>query len=102
MSEIRINQVDILPVTPKSGHVGFASFVINDAFKIFNIGIYKNLDGSFRLRYPERIVASQRMSIFFPINKEVADQVVSEVQKAYEALFENEHKRRSDEKAHIN
>lgn len=73
MQMIKISEVQVFPIKPKDGLVGFASFVVNDAFYLGSIGIHAKLDGSgYRLTYPTRQTQGRGFNIFHPINPEAS------------------------------
>jgi len=72
MQEITISEVQIIPIKPKEGLVGFASVVFNDCLYLGSIGIYTHPEGGFRLTYPTRKAGTTNINVFYPIRKEVA------------------------------
>lgn len=79
---IKLSEVQVIPIKPKDGLVGFASVVLDDAFCLGSIGIHAKLDGSgYRLTYPTRQTPSRAFNIFHPINPEasklIEDAVIS-------------------------
>ncbi len=54
MNELRISEIQIIPLKPKEGLVAFASCVVNKALYIGNIAIYTSpsTQEGFRLVYP--------------------------------------------------
>lgn len=53
MNEIVISEIQIIPVKPKNGLIGFASCVVNNQLYLGSIAIYTRPDGSgYRLVYP--------------------------------------------------
>lgn len=63
-----LSEIQIIPIKPNNGLVGFASFVYNKDFYLGSIGIYTRPQGGYRLTYPTR----NRLNIFYPINKQIA------------------------------
>ena len=80
-----ISEVQITPIKAQDGLVGFASFVYNDSFYIWSIGIYTRPQGGYRLTYPTRKGANGNFNIFHPINREVAE----EIEKVIISKFED-------------
>lgn len=69
---MKISEVNIIPIRPKDGLVGFASVVINDAIYLGSIGIHQKLNGNgYRLTYPTKKMGMHNADIFYPINKTV-------------------------------
>jgi DNA-binding cell septation regulator SpoVG len=81
-----ISEVQITPVKPKDGLVGFASFVYDGSFYLGSIGIYTRPQGGYRLTYPTRNGSSGSFNIFHPINKEIAQEVEKEVINRFEEV----------------
>lgn len=67
-----ITEIQVVPIKPNAGLVGFASFVFGTAFYCGSIGIYTRPNGGYRLTYPTRKVADNSLAIFYPINKSIA------------------------------
>ncbi len=66
-----ITEIQITPIKPCNGLVGFASFVLYGAVYCSSVGIYTRLDGGYRLTYPTKQVMGREMDIFHPINKQL-------------------------------
>ncbi|HOX96445.1 MAG TPA: septation protein SpoVG family protein [Candidatus Woesebacteria bacterium] len=81
----RISEIQVVPVKPTDGLVGFASLVYNDSFYMGSIGIYTRPQGGYRLTYPTRKGANGNFNIFHPINRKVAE----EIEKVIISKFED-------------
>ncbi len=79
----KISEVQITPVKPKDGLVGFASFVYDYNFYFGSIGIYTRPQGGYRLTYPTR----GNFNIYHPINREVAEQVEQAIISKFEDVM---------------
>jgi DNA-binding cell septation regulator SpoVG len=67
------------------GLVGYISFIYNNELKINDVGIYTrpNKDG-FRFLYPIKPLSNGKiLSVVFPINKEIGNQLESLLSKEY-------------------
>ena len=82
---LEITEIQITPVKPNNGLVGFASFVLYGAIYCSSVGIYTRLDGSYRLTYPTKQVMGCDMNVFHPINKELG----LKIEKAVVALLDD-------------
>lgn len=82
---IKISEIQIVPIKPNNGLVGFASFIFDNCFYFSSIGIYTRPQGGYRLTYPTRKTPINNLHIFHPINKEVA----MEIEKMIISKFEN-------------
>lgn len=69
---MKISEIQIVPIKPQNGLVGFASVVLNDCLYLGSIGIYTRPHGGYRLTYPTRKAGLTNINIFYPIRKEVA------------------------------
>jgi stage V sporulation protein G len=82
-----ITEIQIIPIKPRDGLVGFASLVF-DGIYLGSIGIYKKLNGDgFRLLYPTRKIGEKNINVFHPINRETSEQIEKEVLEKAEKLF---------------
>jgi DNA-binding cell septation regulator SpoVG len=90
MNETVINEIQIIPIKPHNGLLGFCSFVINSAFFVGDVAIYSRLDGNgYRLVYPLKILANgAKINAFHPINKEATTLIERRVTEAYVNLIE--------------
>ena len=102
---LRISQIEIIPFRPKSGHLGFASCVINEQFYLGDIAIFSRPQGGIRLGFPVKKLANgMTVDICKPLNQGVEKAVEVAVLQRYEALMDcngtemesrNEHGRQS-------
>lgn len=70
---MKITDVQITPIKPREGLVGFANVVIDDNIHLGFIGIHTKLDGSgYRLTYPTKKAGVKDLNIFYPINREMS------------------------------
>jgi len=73
--KIKIDEIQIVPIKPINGLVGFASFVLDELFYFGSIGIYTRPNGGYRLTYPTKKVVNNSVGIFYPINKQIAEDI---------------------------
>ena len=86
--EVKISEIEIIPVKPKEGLIGFASFVLDEKYYVSSIAIYTRLNGcSYRLVYPTKKVGEKNINIFHPINSEVGKAIEEAVIKKVNELF---------------
>ena len=91
MNTIRISEIELIPIKPTGGLIGFASFVIDGRFYIGSVAIYTRLDGSgYRLVYPTKKVGSKNVNVFHPINKEASKTIDEAVMNKINELFDEE------------
>ena len=76
-----ISEINITPIKPRNGLIGFASFVFDNKFYFSSIGILTKLSGGggYRLLYPNKHVGDKQINIYHPIDKEVSHQIESAV-----------------------
>lgn len=65
---MKISEVQIVPIKPANGLVGFASCVFDDCLYLGSIGIVTRPNGGYRLVYPTKKVAESQIDIFHPLN----------------------------------
>lgn len=79
-----LNEIQIIPVKPCNGLIAFCSFVLHQEICLSSIAIYTKPEGNYRLVYPTKKVGKQSISLFYPINKKIGDQILGEVIKVFE------------------
>lgn len=73
---MKISEIEIALVEDsQNGLIGFASFIIDDAFYLSSIGIFARPSGGYRLTYPIRKNSQKNLNYFFPINKKIGEQI---------------------------
>lgn len=91
-----VSEVNITPVKPDRGLIGFASVVIDDNIYLTSIAIYTKLDGSYRLLYPTKNIGNRSLGLFYPINREASKAIEQAVFKRCNEVFEG----RNDDRHH--
>lgn len=84
--EMKVSEIQVMPVTPKDGLVGFASVIINDSLYLGSIGIYTRPQGGYRLTYPTRNGPKGGFHVFRPINKDFGELIERLVITKFEEL----------------
>lgn len=86
--EVKISEIEIIPVKPKEGLIGFASFVLDEKYYVSSVAIYTRLNNyRYRLVYPTKKVGEKNINIFHPINSEVGKTIEEAVIKKVNELF---------------
>ncbi len=68
---VEVSEVQIVPVKPANGLVGFASCVVDKGLFLGSIGVHRRLDCSgYRLTYPTKKVGTHQLNYFYPVTKE--------------------------------
>ena len=87
---MKITEIQITPIKPKDGLVGFASVVLDNSLYLGSIGVYTRLDGSgHRLTYPTKKIGDNSTNIYHPINKETSKAIEQAVFKKLKEIFNN-------------
>ena len=84
---MEISEIQIVPIKPNNGLVGFTSFVLNGCLYLGSIGIYTRPQGGYRLTYPTKAIGTRNINIFHPINKKFAEAVERAVIKKFEEVM---------------
>ena len=85
----KITEIQIMPIKPKNGLVGFVSLVIEDNWYVGNIAIYTRVRGGYRLVYPTKKVGEQNLPIFHPINKNEGENLEKIINDKLEILWKS-------------
>ena len=76
-----IDEIQIVPIKPKFGHIAFASFVLFDSIYLSSVAIYTRPYGGIRLVYPR----TKNVDLCHPIRQDIGDEieraVLDEMQK---------------------
>jgi len=89
MIELKISEIQVIPVKPNEGLVAFASCVINNALYVGNIAVYSSpsSQSGFRLLYPIKILPNgKEIHCVHPINKEAGDLISRAVIKKFREI----------------
>ncbi len=90
MNELRISEIQIIPLKPKEGLVAFASCVVNKALYIGNIAIYTSpsTQEGFRLVYPVKTLPNgKEIHCVHPITKEAGEAILKEIIKKFREVI---------------
>lgn len=82
---MQISEVEIIPIKPREGLVGFASVVIDNSIYLGSIGIHSRPEGGYRLTYPTK--ESNGLNIFHPINKNAGYQLEKVIVLKFEKII---------------
>ena len=81
-----VSEVQITPIKPNDGLVGFASFVFDNCLYFSSIGIYTRPQGGYRLTYPTRKTPNGSIGLFYPIDRGVAKEIEQKVISKFEEV----------------
>jgi len=83
-----IGEVEILPVKPQNGLLGFASFILNNSIYCGNIALYSRLDGSLRLVYPQKTLPNGKtINIFHPVTRDMGNLFTHAIENKYNDII---------------
>jgi len=85
---VKISEVQIVPIKPKDGLMGFASFVLDDRLYLGSIGIMTRPEGGYRLTYPTKAIGIKSLNVFYPINKNFAQEIEKIIINRFEEVME--------------
>lgn len=83
---LSLSEIQIYPIKPNNGLVGFASFVLNDYLYLGSIGIHTKLTGGYRLTYPTRKTFNGDLNVFHPINRVAAEIIEKAIISRFEEV----------------
>ncbi|MBT3230819.1 hypothetical protein HN358_03515 [Candidatus Uhrbacteria bacterium] len=85
---MKINEVQIIPIRPREGLVGFASITLDDGLHLGSIGIHKRLDGSgYRITYPTKKIGSIDTHIYHPTTNAASKMIEQAIADKAEELL---------------
>jgi len=85
---MKISEVQIYPIKPVDGLVGFASVVVDDSLYLGSIGVYKKLGSEgYRITYPTKRVGVRNLEIYHPISQEAGKAISDAILKHAERLL---------------
>ena len=86
----KITDVQITPIKPKDGLLGFASVVFNGSFYLGSIGIMTRPEGGYRIAYPTRKISKGSFNIFHPINRDIARAMENAIIEKFEQVTKSD------------
>lgn len=95
-----VTEVNIVPIKPKDGLIGFATIVTDDSLYLNSIAIYTKRDGSYRLLYPTKITGERAINIFHPINRIASQKIEQAIFEKCKNVFERSNNDRHGENQH--
>lgn len=85
---MKVTEINIVPVKPRDGLIGFASIVIDNNLHLNSIAIYTKLDGTYRLLYPTKTLGGRAINIFHPINRATSQEIERAIFEKCNEVFE--------------
>lgn len=85
----KVTEIQIKPVKPNNGLIGFASCVVNQELYLSSIGIFTKLnEQGYRITYPTKKVGEDNLQIFHPITQELGKEIEMAITQKAQELFE--------------
>lgn len=84
---MKVTEINITPIKPRNGLVGFASCVLAESLYIGSIGIMSRPDGSYRLTYPTKKVGSRDINLYHPITQKLGQEIEQHIIAQYENVM---------------
>ena len=85
---IKVSEIQIMPVKPRDGLIGFASFVLDNRYYVGSVGIFTRLNSSgYRLTFPTKKVGEQNINLFHPITAEAGQTIERAITEKVSELF---------------
>jgi stage V sporulation protein G len=85
-----ISEIQIIPVKPDKGLVGFCSFILYESVYCSSVAIFTRPDGNYRLVYPTKKLADKDINIFHPISRSIGKHIEQEVIKKFNDVMNND------------
>ncbi len=87
---MKVSKVEIVPVRPKQGLVGFASVELDGQLLLNSIGIHSRRDGQgYRLTYPTRAGGGAAITVFHPVDPDFSKEIEAQVFERAHEIFES-------------
>lgn len=85
---MKITEVNITPIKPQNGLIGFASVIFEDCLYLGSIGVYGRLDGTgYRITYPTKKVSDKDLNIYHPISRDLGKAIEDSITGKARELF---------------
>ena len=92
----KISEIQFIPIRPKDGIVGFASFILDGWLYVGSIAVMTRPQGGYRLLYPTRKIADRNIDIVHPIQRDCGRQVEEKVIGKVEEVMSHDRYRCAD------
>jgi len=83
-----ITEINIVPIKPKDGLIGFANIVVDGNLRLNSIAIYTRPDGTYRLLYPTKLAGGKALNVYHPINRTASNVIEQAIFEKCEEVFE--------------
>ena len=87
---MKVSKVEILPIRPRQGLIGFATVEIDEQLLLNSIAIHSKRDGSgYRLTYPTRGNGDSSITVFHPTTPQLSRKIEQAVFESAQEIFEH-------------
>jgi len=86
---IKLSEINIVPVKPRDGLIGFCTFVIDEKFYIGSVAIFSRLNGDLRLVYPQKNGIDCCHPLSRQVGEYITDVITQKFLKFNEPRYEN-------------
>jgi len=86
--KIKVSDIQIVPIEPRDGLVGFASCLINHSIKLGDIAIHTKRQGGYRLVFPAKKIEGQYIYYHQPISEPAYQLLESRICDKYKQIIE--------------
>lgn len=83
----KLSEIQITPIKPIDGLVGFANLVFNDCLFLGNVAIFTRPEGGYRLSYPTKKIGNNNLYTFNPINRSLGKQFEKAIVEKFEEVI---------------
>jgi stage V sporulation protein G len=84
-----ITEINIIPIKPVDGLIGFASVLLDNGLYLGSMGVYSRLDGTgYRITYPTKKIGGKDINIYHPINRDLGQEIEEAITGKARELFE--------------
>ncbi len=91
---MNITEVQIIPIKPSDGLVGFASLVLDGKIFLGSIGVHSRLDGNgYRITYPTKKVGDRNLNIYHPIDRDLSSAIETAICNKFKEVMEKSNDR---------
>ena len=81
----KISELNITPIKPRDGLIGFVSFVFDNSFYLGSIGIHTKMSGGYRLTFPTRKENDYQM--YHSINNETNEAIIELISEKVDEII---------------
>ena len=97
---MKITEVNVIPIKPRDGLIGFANLVVDNYIWLNSIAIYLSPNKTYRLLYPTKIAGSKSLNVFHPINRIASNEIEQAIFKKCKDIFERSNNDRYSQTQH--